>query len=86
MVTQGTHSQTTVETAAAKGAASQVSLFSMFMFTEQTLVFTKRFVKRRFLGGCILNFRNILGCILNFRKVSNKTHKYQFIVEVLDLY
>ena len=74
-----------METAAAKGAASQVSLISMFMFTKQTLVFTKRFVKRRFWGDCILNVRNILGCILNFRNVSNKTHKYQVIVEVLDL-
>ena len=44
-----------METAAAKGAAFQVSLISMFMFTKQTLVFTKCFVKRRFLGGCILN-------------------------------
>ena len=59
MGTQGTHSQGTVEPAAAKGAASQVSLFSMFIFTEQTLVFTKRFEKRHFLGGCILNFRNV---------------------------
>ena len=75
MGTQGTHSRATVETAAAKGAAFQVSLILMFMFTKQTLVFTKRFVKRRYLGCCILNFRN----------VSNKIHKYQVIVEVLDL-
>jgi len=64
----GTHggNSSTVETAAAKGAASQVSLISMFMFTEQTLVFTKCVVRRLFLRGCILNVRNILGCILNF--------------------
>ena len=85
VVTQGTRSRTTAETAAARRAAFQFSLFSLVYVLRTNSCIYKSICEEAFLAGCILNVRNILGCFIMFKNLSNlKCTSIWILLEVIN--